>query len=116
MLSAYVEKFKNVAFESSCQETKQFKAFFSGFKKSLKAELESSSLELVTISKGHFCISGFLKKGDKYVYFSVSDVRGYDWYRQILYRTAKSVKDYTGGPNHYCSFGGFVKSCEKLLA
>lgn len=115
MLGAYVEKFKNVAFESSCYETPEFKAFFNGFKKSLKAELAGSGMELAEISKGHFEISGFLKKGEKFVYFSVRDVRSYDWHRQVLYRTAKSVKDYTGGQNHFCSFGGLVKSCERLL-
>ena len=115
MLSAYIEKFKKVPFESSCYETPQFKAFFNGFKKSLKADLEGSGIELANISKGHFTISGFLKRGEKFVYFSVRDVRDYDWHRQVLYRTAKSNKDYTGGQNRYCSFGGLVKSCERLL-
>ena len=114
-LGNYVEKFSHAVFESSCYETPEFKKFYNGFKKALKADLVGSGIELANISKGHFYISGFLKKGEKYVYFSVRDVRDYDWHRQALYRTAKSVKDYTGGQNRFCSFGGLVKSCERLL-
>lgn len=114
-LGNYVEKFSHVAFESSCYETPEFKKFYNGFKKSLKADLVGSGIELANISKGHFYISGFLEKGEKYVYFSVRDVRSYDWSRQVLYRTAKSTNDYTGGQNCFCSFGDLVRSCEQLL-
>lgn len=114
-LGNYVNKFSHVVFKSSCLETPEFKAFFNGFKKALKDDVTNSGMELVNISKGHFYISGFLKKGEKYVYFSVRDVRGCDWSRKVLYRTAQSTKDYTGGQNRYCGFGDLVKSCERLL-
>lgn len=51
-------------------------------------------------NKGYYYVSGFFKVNDQHFYFSISDVRlFYD--NNLLIRTAKDNKDYTGGSNNY---------------
>lgn len=98
-------------FESSASETPEFKNFFSTFKREFKRELEALGATDIKFSKGHFYVSGFFtsKTGQAY-YFSLSDVRGMNvrirmnpgsTMNQLLYRTAESYKDFTGGMNQY---------------
>ena len=90
-------------FESSSALTKQCSEFYRVFKKEFTALLKPFISE-IKFSKGHFEISGFLKtlKGEIY-YFSLGDLRISKNY--MLYRTAKSFEDYTGGSNQYLSMG-----------
>jgi hypothetical protein len=59
------------------------------------------------MNRGHFYLSGFFTKGEKIFYFSLSDVRGSDFVLgsggdlDLLYRTAKHYKDWSGGTNCY---------------
>ena len=88
-------------FESSSGLTPRFKAFARLFKKLIKNEIAKKGCELLKFNRGHFYVSGFFRKGEQIYYFSVSDVR--DCYNtpNMLYRTATSTKDYTGGSNQY---------------
>jgi hypothetical protein len=90
-------------FQSSTGLTPKFKAFARLFKKLIKNELAKKGCELLTFNRGHFYVSGFFRKGEQIYYFSVSDVRDNHWNStpKMLYRTAKSIKDYTGGGNQY---------------
>lgn len=88
-------------FESSCGLTPQFKAFARLFKRLFTKELAKKECELVKFSRGHFYVSGFFKNGSRLYYFSVSDVRDNWGTPKMLYRTATSTKDYTGGHNQY---------------
>ena len=90
-------------FESSSGLTPQFKAFARLFKRLFTKELAKVECTLLTFNRGHFYVSGFFKKGEQIYYFSVSDVRDGYWNREVkmLYRTATSTKDYTGGSNQY---------------
>lgn len=90
-------------FESSSTSTPQFNTFFSTFKKEFTAELKKVNATEIQFSKGHFYISGFFKVNEQMYYFSLSDVRGSEFQREIsmLYRTAKNNKDYTGGSNNW---------------
>lgn len=49
---------------------------------------------------GHYYISGFFTLNNQPYYISISDVR-YFTIDNILIRTAKDYKDYTGGINNY---------------
>lgn len=91
-------------FESSSSKTPEFSTFARAFKKAISKELESVGAKLTDFSVGHFYISGFFKKGEQLFYFSISDVR-HGFGTELLYRTATSNKDYTGGSNQYVSIG-----------
>ncbi len=111
-----MEKWLDVDFESSCFLTDQFRAFSRDFKKFVKKNLPEDS-ELVGWSRGHFEISGFVKRGDKYAYFSTSDVRFFrkQWYKNMLVRSAAHEKDYTGGSNCFIALPNFKEEVSKFL-
>ena len=64
----------------------------------------------VTLHKflpNHYCFSAVLRHQEDteiFAYVSVSDVRigSSRWYEQVLYRTMKHEKDWTGGHNQWC--------------
>ncbi len=100
-----MDNWTNTNFESSSSLTPQFAAFARDYKKHLKAILSGVGLELISFNRGHFYLSGFIHNPltDKYAYFSISDVRGGhdEWLTQVLVRSAKHDKDYTGGANGF---------------
>jgi len=64
--------------------------------------------------------SGFIKKPNgKIIYYSSEDYRwpimGRTWTSSVLYRTAESVKDYTGGSNNFSDLEHFKENVEKLF-
>lgn len=73
----------------------------------------------VITSLGGYCMaSGFIKKHDKYVYYSTEDYRfpsDSSWKNNILYRTAENDRDYRGGSNHYADIEYLQECVEKLL-
>lgn len=95
-------------FESSSYKTSEFLAFASVFKKEMKKLLHSKDCHNIVFSVGHFYISGFFTNAlGQIYYFSISDVRGLmpmpGARYPILYRTAKSYSDYSGGSNCYAN-------------
>ena len=113
-----MEKWINYYFESSSMETPEFSAFSKDIKKYIK-NLILPEFILVNYNKGHFYFSGFLttKDGTRTVYFSSSDVRYSQnaWYNNLLIRTAKHAKDYTGGNNDYCKLTELKEKALKLI-
>ena len=90
----------NEEFESSSSRTPQYLEFHKTFKREFKKLLEPYT-KIVEVSKpNHFDVSGFFKlKSGKIYYFSISDLR---WSKNdMLIRTAKDFKDYTGGSNGF---------------
>lgn len=101
-------------FESSSGLTPEFAQFYRTFKSEFTKELKSIRATNIVFSRGHFYVSGFFTVDDQAYYFSLSDVRGMDYsllwnpdncMSQLLYRTAKNYKDYTGGMNQYVKIG-----------
>ena len=97
-------------FQSSSGLTPEFVQFFRTFKSEFTKELKSIGATAIVFSRGHFYLSGFFTVDDQIWYFSLSDVRGIDYslvhnpdscMSKLLYRTATSYKDYTGGQNRY---------------
>lgn len=83
------------------QTSKSFKSFGTKFKNSFQKELDKMGAKITAFNKGHYYLSGFFRtKDDECYYFSISDVRYFD-FGKMLYRTAKDEKDFTGGSNQY---------------
>jgi hypothetical protein len=83
------------------QTSKSFKSFARKFKNDLAKELIKKNCTITAFSTGHYYVSGFFRNADGLCfYFSISDVR-YFGFGQMLYRTARDEKDYTGGRNRY---------------
>ncbi len=113
-----ITKWYNHEFESSCSTTDEFVKFTRDFKKYIKDA--AKPFELVNFSRGHFYISGFVKNTTtgKYIYFGTSDVRFFreEWHTQILIRSAKHEKDYTGGRNGFYTLENFKQAVTELTA
>ena len=103
-------------FSSGGTTGEDFIIFARKFKQYIKSQLPKND-EIVNFSRGHYILSGFIKRGEKFVYFSISDVRffGNSWSNDILIRTAKDENDYTGGVNNSTSLEGFKKNVDALL-
>lgn len=97
--------------------SEDFKKFARTYKNYVKRVCKAHNWELVEFSTGHYYCSWFIKNGEKYIYCSFSDVRHFqkEWYKLILYRTAKSEKDYTGGSNNYTDLQNYELALVKLF-
>ena len=97
-----LKKYLDYEFSSGCYTGEDYKSFERKYINYLKFIARENGWELVNLGKNHYEFSAFFKYNDKYVYFSISDVRFWqnDWYNNILIRTAKSSKDYRGGNNY----------------
>ena len=102
----------NHSHESSSMKTEELKTTYKMFKRGLKMLLTTlnNTNEDINIVKwitslGHFYISGFIElDNNKFVYFSIENLRGGS---KFMIRTAKSLKDYTGGQNNYLNIDDF---------
>lgn len=102
-----LESYDGYRFESSMYETPEFRNFCTKLKKAMRKDIKENypNLELSAWSKGAFEVSGFItRKSDSAIfYFRIGDVRREDVATDFhLYRSARHLKDYTGGINRYC--------------
>ena len=67
-------KYKNWEFTSGHIIDEDFRVFSRLFKKYINAHIPIEA-NLINFNRGHYYISGFIEKQDRYVYFSISDVR-----------------------------------------
>ena len=106
----------NYEFSTGSITGEDYKVFERKYIKYLKKIAKENNWEVVKASKNHYCFTAFFKRNDKFVYFSISDVRFFvnDWFYNILIRTAKSETDYTGGQNHYTTLQNLPNALEKL--
>ena len=109
----------------------EFHSFQVAFINAMRKIAKTIGAEIVNHSYGHYDVSGFFKKGDKYVYFSYSNGCGYggrthiilkgghEWdcgcCAPLLIRTAEHEKDYHGGTNNFRPFTQCEELIEKLL-
>ena len=93
-----------------------FKGYFIPIaRRELKALAKKIGAE-VEFSPGYFEYSAFFCKDGKYIYVHVGDVRyNSDWYGNVLFRTAKNERDYTGGSNCYCSHDNLEDELSRLF-
>lgn len=115
-----IEKWRGHVFESSCGLTREFSDFARDYKRELKRAL-GQGFGLVNWSRGHFDMSGFAKNLEtgKLAYISIGDVRynRHDgWYNNILVRSARHDKDWTGGGNRYADWPGLREEVKRTTA
>jgi hypothetical protein len=67
----------------------------------------------ITHHTGHFYCSGFVRRGEKVVYYNSGDFRGGSGF---MVRTAKHEKDFTGGVNQWPSLGALASTINRLLS
>ena len=85
------------------------KSFYRAFKNYIKRIVPDA--ELIGFKANHYDTFGMIKKNGRFleIIHSIDRYRGYVDFDEtgamngVLYRTAKDEKDYTGGPNHFCS-------------
>ena len=82
------------------------KKAYSAEKSIVRKALKQANFTDIKFSNGHYYFSGFATKNNKAIYFNISDVRHFSptgGGADLLIRTAKDYKDYTGGSNNYSS-------------
>jgi hypothetical protein len=96
-----------------------FVMFQNAFLRALDAFAARVGGEVVKSSKGHWFVSAFIKRGDKYVYVYYSCVRGVinlsEYVFDMYCRTAKDAKDYCGGNNHFVTLETLAHVVSRLL-
>ena len=108
--------FRNWEFSTGGTTGADFKVFAKLFRKFIKENLPPGAV-LKKFNVNHYYVSGFIERNNKYVYFSISDVRYFKnaWAENILIRTAKNEEDYTGGSNRFTDLKFFKSDVISLL-
>lgn len=116
--------------DDGCVVSKEYHSFQIAFINAMRKIAKSFGGEVVNPSYGHYDVSGFIKKGDKYVYFSYDNTCGFggrtyislkdQWDSRgcsspLLIREAESEKDYCGDVPHFTSFEKCQEVIENLL-
>ncbi len=79
---------------------------------------------LIGYRVGHYEVSGYLCRGDRYIYFNYNaprggfepiDMRDASVFGGILYRKVKDPRDTTGGINHFTNFLRFEEDINSLF-
>lgn len=102
----------------NAKKSESFMLFYKKLSLALKKEAREKGFDKATLTFSHYDISGFLKKGECYVYFSFS-VKRYGeptslLNEKFLYRSAESERDFTGGINNYCHLKDLCDNARNL--
>lgn len=107
----FLSEYQNHTFrDDGCYLSEDFKSFARKFRNYLNRNLPEGC-EILNHRIGHYDLSGFVRMGEKYAYYSYSwnrfspvDVReGSNPRSAVLYRTAAGSSDYRGGFNRFAS-------------
>jgi hypothetical protein len=93
-----------------------FKSFNTKYRNAIK-KLLPDGYEIHSWSRGHYECSAVIKGSNgRFIYMRIGDVRHFpnEWVDNILVRTMKHDKDWTGGANHYTDLINFAKDIQKL--
>ena len=108
--------------DAGCYVSKEYNTFQNAFKREMNKIAENIGATLVSFSKGHYYVSGFIERNGKYVYFNYDSSLCGDRATPKLKdsdamycRTAKNEKDYCGGDNNSTSFENCESVIDKLL-
>ena len=122
--SKFVTKWNGVKMiDAGAYVSKDFSNFQNAFKREVKNICTSIGANLVSYSKGHYDMSGFIERNGKYVYFSYSNsccaggrtCANLTNIGPLYCRTAQHAKDYTGGANHHVPFTEMEQTIDRLL-
>ena len=115
-----LQKYWGHQFSSGTRPGPDYIAFQAAYGRWLKKLLPEYEVDM---HKNHYEFSCVIcKKGtggapDKYVYLSISDVRFFhgEWIYNILIRTMKHAKDWTGGTNGFCQIDQIKERVDELM-
>lgn len=111
-----LQPFVGHQFSSGSYIGKDFVSFNTKYKNTIK-KLLPNGYELHSWNRGHYYCSAVIKDTEgRFIYMSIGDVRHWsnEWVDQILIRTMKHSKDWTGGTNHRTDLINFTKDIQKL--
>lgn len=103
--------------DAGAYTSESYRKFERTYRNFLNRMCKNNGWELVSFSGNHYEFSCFIKNGDHYIYLSISDVRYFNgnWYKNILFRSAKGPKDYTGGSNRYTELSNLEYAIKQLF-
>lgn len=98
-----------------------YKSYCRAFKNFLKRNLPDC--EIIGFKANHYDVSGFVKKGDKFIYIAQNmdrlncqhDFNAIGCANGVLFRTAKNEKDYRGGSNHFSSMYDLIDNINMMF-
>ncbi|MCD8084597.1 MAG: hypothetical protein LUE86_14090 [Clostridiales bacterium] len=100
-----------------------FKAFARSFRSYMGAIAKTCDASIVKFHIGHYDLSGFLQKDEKFCYFSYSvprhlpiQTKNAECVCGVLYREANDTDDYHGGANHFTSLADMDTAISRFLA
>ena len=106
--------------DSGSVVSKEYAGFQAEFKKVICHLADGVKARLVAYHNGHYDMSGFLQRNDKFVYFNYCGniyERATPFLQDgaILIRKAQGIRDFTGGSNFYTSLSEFQRLANRLL-
>lgn len=125
-VDAFVRKWHGRTLQDDgCYVSKEYHSFQIAFVNAMRKIARNNGAEIVNASYGHYDVSGFFKKGSRYVYFSYCNSCGYGgrtycqlkndgnygFLQPLLVREARHDRDYTGGVNKFTPF----TECEEII-
>ena len=94
-------------------ENTRSRKFGNAFTRTLRKMFPSYTI----IPSNSYCeASGFIKNGEKYIYYCTWDYRDRSWQSQILYRAAKNDRDFQGGLNNFADLEDFESAVNTLFS
>ena len=111
-----LQPFVNYIFSSGGYAGDDFKSFNTKYRNAIK-KLLPHGYEIHSWNKGHYRCSAVIKDtNDRFIYMSIYDVRFFpnEWAEDILIRTMKHDKDWSGGINHRTDLINFTKDIQRL--
>lgn len=123
MAQTFIQKWHGKSLpDAGAYVSKEYRQFQTALIKEIGRIAESIGAKLVSNIKGHYDTSCFIERDGKFVYIRHCSTlsRNMGCYVKveldhILFRTAKSAKDYTGGTNRYCEFSDLKDEINRLL-
>lgn len=111
-----LQPFVNYVFSSGVYAGDDFQSFNIKYRNVIKKMLPNG-YEIYSWHKNHYACSAVIKdSAGRFIYMSISDVRYFpnEWVNDILIRTMKHEKDWTGGQNHRTDLINFTQDIQKL--
>lgn len=111
-------KWLNHDFSTGCTVGKDYVQFQKAMRADLESNISNYGMEINSFQKGHYDFSAVIEKEGKFIYISIADVRYFknEWFTDVLYRTMKHDKDWTGGVNRRCSWQDLPDCLNRLFA
>ena len=113
-----LKKYLDYEFSTGVYTGEDYKTFQTKYINYLRSICKENGWQLINVGRNHYSFSAFITDTENhYIYLSISDVRFFrnEWFTNVLIRTAKSEKDYTGGSNKYYSLPVLQFAIHKLL-